>query len=206
MLSLRLKAVASLISTKSIIDIGCDHGYLDIYLTEKGIKCLATDISSNALSYAINNFKKHNLDIEIMCTDGLNNIDIKKEDTIVISGMGTDTIIKILDIDIDNDLVISSNNHLDRLRKYVVSKGYYIDKEIFIIDNNKPYVIIKFKKGLASYNEYDYVIGINNDKEYLNFILEKYKKILNSIPDNYIKKRKYYLNIIEEINKKIKNM
>lgn len=206
MLSLRLKAVASLISTKSVIDIGCDHGYLDIYLTEKGIKCLATDISSNALGYAISNFKKHNLDIDVICTDGLNNIDLKKEDTIVISGMGTDTIIKILNIDIDNDLVISSSNHLDRLRKYVVSKGYYIEKEIFVIDNNKPYVIIKFKKGLVSYNEYDYIIGINKDKKYLNYILDKYNKISNSIPDRYKSKHKYYQDIISEINKRIKNV
>ena len=38
MLSKRLEAIASLITTDSIIDVGCDHGYLDIYLTKKGIK------------------------------------------------------------------------------------------------------------------------------------------------------------------------
>ena len=72
--------------------------------------------------------------------------------------------------------------------------------------DRKNYVIIKFKKGLASYNEYDYIIGINDDKKYLNYILEKYNKILNSIPDEYQKKRKYYQSIISEINKRIKNM
>ena len=35
MLSKRLETVASLITTDSIIDVGCDHGYLDIYLTKK---------------------------------------------------------------------------------------------------------------------------------------------------------------------------
>ena len=206
MLSLRLKTVASLITTKSIIDVGCDHGYLDIYLTKKGIKCLATDISCNALSYAINNFKKNNVEIDTICTDGLKNININKEDTIVISGMGTDTIIKILSISIDNDLVISSNNHLDKLRRYVISKGYYIDKEVFVIDNDKPYVIIKFKKGIVDYSEFDYIIGINNDKYYLEYMLNKYNKILDSIPSRYNDKRNNYQKIIDEINKRIVNV
>ena len=38
MLSKRLETVASLVTTESAIDVGCDHGYLDIYLTLKGIK------------------------------------------------------------------------------------------------------------------------------------------------------------------------
>ena len=171
MLSKRLEAVASLITTDSIIDVGCDHGYLDIYLTKKGIDCRATDISRNALNAALTNFKKYNLDIETICTDGLNNIAIKDTDTIVIAGLGTDSIIKILNKSITNDLVILTHNHLERLRRYVVSLGYYIDKEVFVIDNNKPYIVIKFKYGKCNYNTYDYIIGPTiNDKDALTII------------------------------------
>ena len=206
MLSKRLETVASLVTTDSVIDVGCDHGYLDIYLTLKGIKCLATDVSINALNQAITNFKKYNLDIDTLCTDGLNGIDIKKNDTIVISGMGTDSIIKILNRDINNDLVISSNNHLERLRRYVVSLGYYIDKEVFVMDNNKPYVIIKFKKGNANYTDYDYIIGPTlKDKDYFTYLKNKCTKILNSIPNNYRDKIKYYQDLINEINIRINN-
>ncbi len=206
MLSKRLETVASLVTTDSVIDVGCDHGYLDIYLTLKGIKCLATDVSINALNQAITNFKKYNLDIDTLCTDGLNGIDIKKNDTIVISGMGTDSIIKILNRDINNDLVISSNNHLERLRRYVVSLGYYIDKEVFVMDNNKPYVIIKFKKGKKKYHDYDYIIGPTiKDEDYFNYLKNKYTKILNSIPNNYRDKIKYYQDLINEINIRINN-
>lgn len=204
MLSKRLEKIASLITTKSVIDVGCDHGYLDIYLSSKGIKCLATDLSDKALRSAINNFKKYNLDIETKCTDGLNNIDIKDTDTIVISGMGADTIIKILDIDINNDLVISSNNHLEKLRRYIVSIGYYIDKEIFVKEKNKAYVIIKFKKGKSNYSDYDYIIGLCKDKEYFDYLIAKITKILNNIPNNYKDKIKYYKNLIKEIKKKVK--
>ena len=57
MLSYRLKKIASLIDpNKVVIDVGCDHGLLDIYLTlyNKNI-CTASDINKNALSSAINN-------------------------------------------------------------------------------------------------------------------------------------------------------
>ena len=206
MLSKRLETVASLVTTESVIDVGCDHGYLDIYLTLKGIKCLATDVSNNALNQAITNFKKYNLDIDTLCTDGLNGIDIKKTDTIVISGMGTDTIMKILNKDINNDLVILTNNHLERLRRYIVSIGYFIDKEVFVMDNNKPYVIIKFKKGNANYTDYDYIIGPTlKDKDYFTYLKNKCTKILNNIPDDYQDKIKYYQDLINEINIRINN-
>lgn len=207
MLSKRLETVASLVTTESAIDVGCDHGYLDIYLTLKGIKCLATDVSENALRGAIANFKKYNLDIPVLCTDGLSGINIKDYDTIVISGMGTDTIIKILNKDISNDLVISSNNHIERLRRYIVSIGYFIDKELFVMDNDKPYVIIKFKKGKMNYTDYDYIIGpIIKDKDYFDYLINKYTKILNSIPNNYQDKIKYYQDLIKEINLRINNL
>ena len=32
-LSKRLEVIANLVDTKRVIDVGCDHGYLDIYLT-----------------------------------------------------------------------------------------------------------------------------------------------------------------------------
>lgn len=207
MLSKRLETVASLVTTDSVIDVGCDHGYLDIYLTLKGIKCLATDVSENALRVAIDNFKKYNLDIPALCTDGLNGIDIKKTDTIVISGMGTDTIMKILNKDINNDLVISSNNHLERLRRYIVSIGYFIDKEVFVMDNNKPYVIIKFKKGKMNYTDFDYIIGpIIKDKDYFDYLINKYIRILNNIPDFYKDKIKYYQELINEVKYRMKSV
>ena len=198
MLSKRLKMIASLVTTESVIDVGCDHGYLDIYLTQKGIKCLATDISEKSLLKAIDNFKCYNLNIKTKLTDGLNGIDIKEKDTIIISGMGTDTINRILNKDINNDLIICSNNHLEKLRRYIVNKGYYISDEIFVMENDKPYMIIKFKKGFKQYNDFEYIIGpVINDKEYFKFLNNKYHTLLDKIPLKYHDKRKLYLNLID---------
>ena len=50
-ISKRLEAISSLVPINTnIIDVGCDHAYLDIYLTlNNSNKCLATDINKNAL-------------------------------------------------------------------------------------------------------------------------------------------------------------
>ena len=138
-LSKRLEAVATLVDINSrVIDVGCDHAYLDIYLTlNNSNKCIATDINKNALEIAKKNIKKYNLEdkIETKLTNGLTDIKVNKKDNIVISGMGTFTILEILKTNkLSNTLIISSNNNIDILRREVINLGYYIDSEIFIID------------------------------------------------------------------------
>ena len=53
--SLRMKKIADMVSVKSIADIGCDHGYISIYLvTQKGIDhAIAMDINEGPLSRAL---------------------------------------------------------------------------------------------------------------------------------------------------------
>jgi tRNA (adenine22-N1)-methyltransferase len=60
MISQRLLTVASFIKeTDNIIDIGCDHGYLGIILTEKKMchNLLLTDVKDTALNNAKKNIK-----------------------------------------------------------------------------------------------------------------------------------------------------
>ena len=187
-LSKRLQAVATLVDIKSrVIDVGCDHAYLDIYLTQNNDnKCIATDINKNALEQAKKNIKKYNLEdkIETKLTNGLTDINVKDNDNIVISGMGTYTILEILKTNnLSNTLIISSNNNIDILRKEVINLGYYIDSEIFIIDKNKPYIIIKFIKGIKKYSKLDILLGpiLKNNIEYKKYFIKKYKNILNNI-------------------------
>ena len=91
MKSKRLLAIASFIEKNdSVLDLGCDHGYLAIYLKKNNLckNVIASDISSNALDIANNNIKKYQVDIKTYLSDGLNNIN-DFYDTIVIAGMGT---------------------------------------------------------------------------------------------------------------------
>ena len=66
-LSKRLEAVATLVDIDSrVIDVGCDHAYLDIYLTlNNGNSCIASDINEKALNNAKENIKKYKLSRKI---------------------------------------------------------------------------------------------------------------------------------------------
>ena len=196
---IRIKTIASLVDKDSkLVDIGTDHGYLPIYLYENEItkKVTGSDISSNALEFAKNNLKKHNLSdkIKLIVSDGFTNLN-DEYDTAVISGMGTDTIKKILNIDnIPNKLIISSHKNVDELRLFMNEKGYKIIKEIVLQENDIFYDIIKYEKGNEILNKYELLVGKSNNLEYEKHLLEKYKIIYNKS-----KNKKYldYINIIE---------
>ena len=187
-LSDRLKAVATLVDIDArVIDVGCDHAYLDIYLTiNNGNKCIATDINKNALNIAKENIKRYNLEkkIKTKLTNGLTEIKVYDDDNIVISGMGTHTILDILKTNkLSNTLIISSNNDIELLRKEVTKLGYIIDSEIFIVDKGKPYVIIKFIKGIKKYSKVDMFLGpiLKDNDVYKEYLINKNKKLLNNI-------------------------
>lgn len=196
---IRIKALASLVDKDSrLVDIGTDHALLPIYLYENEItkKVTGSDISSNALEFAKNNLKKHNLSdkIKLIVSDGFTNLN-DEYDTAVISGMGTDTIKKILDREnLPKKLIISSHKNVDKLRLFMNKKGYKIIKEITLKDNDIYYDMIKYEKGIETLSNYDILVGKSNDIEYKLYILDKYKRIYKkSKNDKYLE----YINIIE---------
>lgn len=195
MLSIRLESLVKHINyNDKIIDIGCDHALIDIYLVKNNIvkKIIVSDIHQNALDYGIKNIKEAHLDdkIEARLGDGLNVLSSKDNiNTILISGMGTSTIKNILDHDYlkhIEKLIIQSNNDHYELRKYMVDKGYYIKSEDFLTDNNKHYINIVFLKGNKRYSKDELRYGpvLIHNKSYLNFELGNCQKIYNLVPKN----------------------
>ena len=84
----RLKRVASYVDDNSyIIDVGCDHALLDIYLvkTKNNIKTIASDISDGPLEYAYKNIEKEKMldKIKITKRNGIDKLE-KEVDTIII--------------------------------------------------------------------------------------------------------------------------
>lgn len=190
-LSIRLKEIASFIPDNvKMVDIGCDHALLDIYLykNKKNIKIIASDINENALEQAKKNIKKYKLDksIETRLSNGLDNINSDEIDTIVISGMGSHTIVGILRmnqkklINVGN-IIIQSNNHIDFLRERILELNYYIDSEKLVKDNNIIYTIISFKKGKKRYNKKEIYFGPYLLKENSNLFKEKNKQDLEKL-------------------------
>ena len=189
--SKRLLAIASFINKNDkVIDVGCDHGYLGIYLKQNNLcsNILLTDLRKNALNQAISNINKYELDIDTFQTDGLENINLDKYDTVTLSGMGANTIIRILSSLNNNKsikkIVIQSNNDLDILRGEMLKNGFFLKDEITIKENDIYYVICEFIKGKRSLSNKEILFGLNKEdkKDYYNYLLKYYKNILNKIP------------------------
>lgn len=200
-LTKRLQAICDLIEEGSrVIDVGADHALVDIYLTKyKNCKCIATDISEKCIQKAKENIEKNNLNIETIVTNGLENIDLKDE-KIILAGMGAHTILKILNKNITNDLIISAHTDIPLLRKEIQKKGYYIEDEKVV--NEKHYYIITYYKYGKKKKSNNYITPFIQNKEYINFLEEKYK-IKYKYEKNIFKKLKYLI-IIQTIKRKAK--
>jgi tRNA (adenine22-N1)-methyltransferase len=81
--------------------VGTDHGYLPVYLAQSGKarRIMATDIRRAPLERAVTTAADFGLSdrIEFALTDGLDGIDGTQFDTVVIAGMGGETIAGILE-------------------------------------------------------------------------------------------------------------
>lgn len=203
-LSPRLESIAKEIPDHcSMVDIGCDHGLLDIYLLQQkqDIQIIASDVNQNALNQARKNIKRYHLDnrITTILSDGLSNIDTEKINMIVISGMGAHTIVSILYRDLKklknvDKLILQSNNDLDFLRYKVTKIGYYIEKEVLIRDSGIIYTIIVFRKGTKIYTKKQLYFGPYLLKENSILFQEKCRLELKKMEGFYplIPKNKFH--------------
>lgn len=212
-LSKRLLSIANLVNDNSkVVDIGCDHGLVSIYLAmnKQNISIIASDINQNALDNAIKNINKYHLEdkIKVCLSNGLDNIN-DEIDTIIISGMGGHTIVDILTNNQEklhtvNNIIIQSNNDIEYVRRKIVKLGYCISKEELILDKNIYYTVILFTKGKKKYTNKEYYFGPILLKENSKIFIEKknkeYTKLVNI--KNNIPKRKLLirLKILKELH------
>ncbi|NLA34038.1 MAG: SAM-dependent methyltransferase [Tenericutes bacterium] len=184
----------------SIIDVGCDHAYLDIYLAQhKNLKkIIAVDIMEGPLLIAKKNIKTNDLEnvIKVVRSDGLEKL-TKDINTVIITGLGGKTITNILKKDESrliniNKIVIIPNNNFYETRKEITKLGYKIEYEELIDDKN-IYLLIIFKKGNKRYSYKELFFGPfllkeknNLFKKYYLAEVTKIKEILTKLPKRYI--------------------
>lgn len=210
-LSKRLQTLASMIDDNiTVYDVGCDHAYLDIYLTlYKNNECIAIDSKDAVIKIAKDNVNKYKLNIPVVLNDGLRNINVKKHSLVVIAGMGTRTILKILQEKPTCNLLIQSNDDLPLLRKTLSDWGYKIIDEKVEYENNYYYVFIKFTIGNSNYTKKELLLGpilMNTSNnltyiDYLHNLNKKYHKMLSNVPKEFLSDKSELLESIEIIEK-----
>ena len=156
-LSARMAMNASLVPDGAkVADVGCDHGYVSLYLASKKAckKVIAMDINEGPLSHARKNIEKAGLSDCIDCrlSDGMQALNQGEVDTVLIAGMGGMLVCRILEqspevIQEVSTLVIQAQSDLCEVRKMIHKIGFFIEKEKFCMDAAKPYLVMRAVRG-----------------------------------------------------------
>ena len=169
-LSKRLYAVAGLVTEgASVADIGTDHGYVPIYLVERGIasKVIAMDVNQGPLNRARMHIVGHGLGdrIETRLSDGLARIRPGEVDTVIVSGMGGPLTIRILQegkevADQLNALILQPQSEICRVRRFLTENGYRSEQEDMVLEDGKYYPVMRVVHGTKEpYEEWEYLYG-----------------------------------------------
>ena len=152
-LSQRLEAACRFIHPGDrVADIGCDHGYLGIYLLTKGIasSVIESDVAEGPLQSAMRNAVKFGTKSKMTfyLSDGARNIP-RDFDTMVCAGMGADTIMSIIHNsaewlkDPKYRLILQCQSKTPLLRQYLSEKGWRIHEESVLRDGKFLYTVME---------------------------------------------------------------
>ncbi len=151
-LSRRLAACCGFVAPGDrVADIGCDHGYLGIYLLQCGIasSVVASDVREGPLESARRNGEKFGVTdkISFFLSDGAENIP-RDFDCLVCAGMGADTMIHILSAapwlrSSQYRLVLQCQSKTPSLRRYLSENGWRIAEESVLRDGKFLYTVME---------------------------------------------------------------
>ncbi|MBQ9662877.1 MAG: SAM-dependent methyltransferase [Oscillospiraceae bacterium] len=154
---------------KGIIDIGTDHGMIPIRLAQSGYpgRILASDIVQGPLNTAIEAAAACGLEghIDFLLCDGLERCPPNAVDTILIAGMGGDTICGILDraewlFSAPYRLVLQPMTRAEVVRYWLIHNEYRIEKEAVISEDQHVYQMFAAIPGKnESMEDAEYLVG-----------------------------------------------
>lgn len=156
-LSKRLHMVASMVEKGSTVaDVGCDHGYVAVYLIREGISphVFAMDVNAGPLERAREHVERYGLAsyIDVRLSDGLSGLPCRggrpEADTLLAAGMGGRLTVKILEEGVDKLsgmrwVILQPQSEPWLVRKSLRNAGYFITDENMILEEGKYYAVMK---------------------------------------------------------------
>lgn len=135
-----------------VADIGCDHGYLGIYLLTQGIasSVIESDVAEGPLQSAMRNAVKFGTKnkMTFFLSDGAKDIP-RDFDTMVCAGMGADTIMSIVHNSAEwlkdprYRLILQCQSKRPELRQWLYDEGFRINRETLAKDGKFVYTIME---------------------------------------------------------------
>ena len=155
----RLRAAAELVERGSCLaDIGTDHAYLPVWLLLEGRirRAIAADLRPGPLSRARATAQRYGCTrgIDFRLCDGLSGLSAGEADTIVIAGMGGETIARILEgaswvREGAITLILQPMSAQQELRRWLWRSGFCLDREEIVCEGEKLYNIVVARFGGA---------------------------------------------------------
>lgn len=168
-LSSRLLAVAELVPPGGhVIDVGTDHGMLPVWLVQTGRAehVWASDLRSGPLQSAERLIAETGTGerIDLRLTDGLQGFSADDADTVVIAGMGGETMVSILAaapwLHEGVSLILQPQSKQGVLRRWLAENGFTVTCERLVRDAGRIYPILTAEDGISPpYTEAEYHIG-----------------------------------------------
>lgn len=184
MISQRINTLVSFSSCANIgvYDVGSDHGYLLIELRK-----YSQTLNLKGVENKIGPFNRlkdatSNKNIEVSLSDGIDEL-TSNYDTLVLAGLGYETIKTIISKHIDKldyieNIIVDSHNYLDKIRFFFTELNYFVNNEEIIEEKGIFYEIIHFKKGNFKYSKEDFIFGPILLKNKSEVFKNKYKKLI----------------------------
>lgn len=152
-LSRRLRALTDMVPVGSrVVDVGCDHGFMDIYLVCRGISphVLAMDVRTGPLSGAREHIAEYGLEdyIETRLSDGLEGYEPGEADCLVCAGMGGRLMMRILAQGREKtrgmkELILQPQSELPEFRRFLRDQGYRVTDENILCEEDKYYFLFR---------------------------------------------------------------
>lgn len=199
-LTKRLEAIKNHISVGAqVIDVGTDHGYIPVYLAvnDMASSIIAADINSGPLSKARELANEYGVSdkMSFVLTDGLRGIE-PSADTIIIAGMGGETIISILEAapwvhEEGVKLILQPQSKISDLTVWLAEKGFAVKSCELVYEREKYYIIMEITVGGVVQEAFDPMYAEN-------LLLEAHDPILPDYLDNLIRRQKHIVKGLEE--------
>ncbi|MGT2847366.1 tRNA (adenine(22)-N(1))-methyltransferase [Streptococcus massiliensis] len=191
-ISQRLLKVASFVPDGArLLDVGSDHAYLPIYLTQQGCIsfALAGEVVEGPFQSAQKNVQDEQLTdkIEVRLASGLAAFEPADQiDTIVIAGMGGRLIAEILEngrakLPHISRLILQPNNCQDEVRSWLAEHGFQIVAEDILLEAGKYYEIIVAEEGQAALTAQEKRFGPYLVKEKSAIFQDKWQQELKKL-------------------------
>lgn len=153
----RLQALADYVPPADrVVDIGCDHGYLPVWLLKMGLvrRAVAADIHEKPLQKAVDCAEAHGLteEIDFVLTDGLQGIAVENGDAVVIAGMGGETIAAILAgapalLSLNIKLILQPMSKIQVLLRWLYENGFHVEDECLAEEAGEIYRVFSVSIG-----------------------------------------------------------